>query len=300
MIVCISPTPAVDRLHEVHGPVVVGAIHRPHTVTAVAGGKGLNAARGAAQLGAHVRAVAPLGGAHGDWIEEELRRAGIDVRRVVAAAEPRICVSVAGEGQELTEFYEGAPELSASEWDQLTEAVRQAAAGASWVTLSGSLPPGAPADGAAILLDVARAAGAKVALDGRDDDLRAGMRAAPDLVKVNEHEANGLLGEGATAQALRPPNGGVACITRGAAGLELATEDLVLHATPPVNGRYPVGCGDVTLGALVTARDAGAAWPDAIALAIGAAAAAAEVPGAGVLDPDRARRLAQLVDVRTA
>jgi fructose-1-phosphate kinase PfkB-like protein len=58
MIVCIAPTPAVDRLHEVSGPVVVGAIHRPHRVVAVAGGKGLNAARAAALLGAQVRAVA--------------------------------------------------------------------------------------------------------------------------------------------------------------------------------------------------------------------------------------------------
>src|SRR5690349_17973548 len=107
MIVCISPTPAVDRLHEVHGPVVVGAIHRPHTVVAVAGGKGLSPARGAAQLGADVRAGAPLGGATGDWIATELHAAGIEVRRVETTGQPRICVSVAGEGQELTEFYEG-------------------------------------------------------------------------------------------------------------------------------------------------------------------------------------------------
>lgn len=296
MIVCLSPTPAVDRLLEVRGPVAVGAIHRPHNVVAVAGGKGLNAARAAARLGADVRAVAPLGGANGDWIETQLRAAGLTVHRVPTGAEPRVCVSVAGAGQDLTEFYEGAPELTTDEWDAFTQAVRVAAAGASWVTLSGSLPPGAPADGAATLLEAARAAGAKVALDGRDEDLVVGLRAAPDLVKINEHEAHELLGAGATAHALRPP-GGVACITRGAAGLELATGDRVLRATPPARGRYPVGCGDVTLGALVTARDAGADWPEAVALAVGAAAAAAQVPGAAVFDPARARELAATVDV---
>ena len=112
MIVCVAPTPAVDRLHEVSGPVVVGTIHRPERVVAVAGGKGLNAARAAALLGARVRAVVPLGGASGDWIEPQLVAAGIEVRRVATTAEPRVCVSVAGEGQELTEFYEGAPELA--------------------------------------------------------------------------------------------------------------------------------------------------------------------------------------------
>lgn len=298
MIVCISPTPAVDRLHQVSGPVVAGHIHRPHAVVAVAGGKGLNAARAAAQLGAPVRAVAPLGGANGAWIETQLEAAGLEVHRVPTDAEPRICVSVAGEGQDLTEFYEGAPPLSAAEWDALVDAVRDAAVGARWVTLSGSLPPGAPADGAAVLLEAARAAGASVALDGRDEDLAAGMRATPDLVKVNEHEARGLLGADADVRALRPA-GGVACITRGAAGLELAANGVVLRATPPTRGHYPVGCGDVTLGALVAARAAGADWPAAVALAVGAAAAAAEVPGAAVFDPARARELAAAVDVLT-
>jgi 1-phosphofructokinase/tagatose 6-phosphate kinase len=64
-----------------------------------------------------------------------------------------------------------------------------------------------------------------------------------------------------------------------------------------VRGRYPVGCGDVTLGGLVAARDAGAGWREAVALAVGAAAASAEVPGAGVLDPERARALAATVEV---
>ena len=231
-----------------------------------------------------MRAVAPLGGASGAWIEAELEAAGIAVYRAATGAEPRVCVSVAGEGQELTEFYEGAPELLAHEWDALAGAVREAAVGASWVTLSGSLPPGSPADGMAVLIDAARSAGALVALDAREDDLRAGVRSRPDLVKVNEHEAADLLGGGVGAQALRPP-GGVACITHGARGLELAGDGFVLRATPPVRGRYPVGCGDVTLGALVAARDAGADWREAVALAVGAAAAAAEVPGAGVLDP---------------
>src|SRR4051794_41284651 len=106
MIVCIAPTPAVDRLHEVHGPVVVGAIHRPHRVVAVAGGKGLNAARAAARLGAQVRAVVPLGGASGDWIEAQLRVAGIEVRRGPTPPQPRGRASRARGRAELTGVYQ--------------------------------------------------------------------------------------------------------------------------------------------------------------------------------------------------
>jgi 1-phosphofructokinase/tagatose 6-phosphate kinase len=41
----------------------------------------------------------------------------------------------------------------------------------------------------------------------------------------------------------------------------------------------------------VTAVAAGEDWPDALAVALGAAAANAELPGAGVLDGARARTL---------
>jgi len=67
---------------------------------------------------------------------------------------------------------------------------------------------------------------------------------------------------------------------------------------PPVRGDYPVGCGDVALAALVVARSRGASWRAAVSLAAAASAAAAEVPGAGVLDAARAWRLADAVEVR--
>ena len=57
-------------------------------------------------------------------------------------------------------------------------------------------------------------------------------------------------------------------------------------------GRYPVGSGDALLGGLLAGLDRDDPWPDAIALALGAATANAEIPGAGHLDPNRARALA--------
>ena len=146
MIAAWPPRPAVDRFLRLDGPVRPGAIHRPADVVAVAGGKGLNAARSAAALGAEVIAVAPLGGHGGRWIAAELERAGIEVRAVPVRAEPRVCVSVAGDGDDggLTEFYEPAPAMTEEEWFALELAVTTVAEDVGWVTLSGSLPPGAP------------------------------------------------------------------------------------------------------------------------------------------------------------
>ena len=66
--------------------------------------------------------------------------------------------------------------------------------------------------------------------------------------------------------------------------MELATPDgETLRAAPPRLGAYPVGSGDAALGGFLAALDAGASWPDALARAAGAAAANAQVPGAGRL-----------------
>ena len=64
-----------------------------------------------------------------------------------------------------------------------------------------------------------------------------------------------------------------------------------------MSGRYPVGSGDAFLAGLVTALARDEPWDDALRAALGAGAANAELPGAGVLDPERARRLAEQADV---
>ena len=119
-------------------------------------------------------------------------------------------------------------------------------------------------------------------------------------MKVNASEAAelGL----ADAQALREAAGGgerTAAITHGHDGMELATTyGQVLRAAPPVQGRFPVGSGDAALGGFLTALDVGGDWAAALALATGAAAANAEVPGAGRLDGARAVELARDVRVQ--
>jgi 1-phosphofructokinase family hexose kinase len=294
MIVFVAGSPSIDRQHEIEG-LQPGTIHRPHGVVAVAGGKALNAARAANHLGAEVKAVALLGGHAGRWVADALEEEGVQLDRVPGPGETRMALSVHAPGEPLTEFYEPAPEIEPEHWDALEQAVARAARDAHWVAISGSLPPGAPADAYSRLTQAARAAGARVALDARGDGLWGGLHAQPDFVKVNASEAAEL---GYTsAQALREASGGAAAaITRGADGMELATPEGVFQAAPPVRGRFPVGSGDAALGGFLTALDAGGGWAAALALATGAAAANAEVPGAGRLDGARAVALAR--DVR--
>lgn len=301
MIACVAPSPSIDRLFEVER-LRPGEIHRPTRFVRVAGGKGLNAARAVAALGGEVRAVALLGGHGGRWIADELERIGLPFVASWGGGETRSCVSVADdESGSLTEFYEANDAVSPDEWEAFAEAVADATASADWTTVSGSLPPGAPADGYERLAAV----GAQVAVD-----TTALGAARPTLVKVNAVEAATLTGLAVSspgeaveaAHALRLRVGGeghAAAVTVGRHGAVLVTtEGETWRGSLAAEGRYPVGSGDAFLAGLVTALAADDDWPGALAAALGAAAANAEVPGAGLLDAARAQALTDQAAVK--
>jgi 1-phosphofructokinase/tagatose 6-phosphate kinase len=151
----------------------------------------------------------------------------------------------------------------------------------------------------------------KVALDSEGELLRLALWGGPDVVKVNAHEAAGLLDvatdtrEGAVtaARELRERAGGAGhagLVTRGADGVVLAAPDgSCWEGRLYVRGRYPVGSGDSFLAGLVVALDrTPGEWGEALQLALGAATANAELAGAGRLEPARAVALAAQAEVR--
>lgn len=294
MIVCVAPNPAIDKLFGVER-LEPGAIHRPVSFVRVPGGKGLNVARAAAALGAEVRAVALLGGDHGRWIADELAALGLSLVSVWHDGETRSCLSVADAASEsLTEFYEDAAPVTASQWQEFVDRVGEASAGATWVTASGSLPPGPAAAGYTQLVR-----GENVALDTTQlGDAR------PGLVKVNAAEAAELTGRAvvtgadalAAARDLRERIGGdgrAVVVTQGAQGAVLVDPNgEEWHGTLDSRGPYPVGSGDAFLAGLVVALEREASWSAALEAALGAGAANAELPGAGRLERRQAELLA--------
>ena len=309
MIVCVAANPSIDKLFEVER-LIAGAIHRPVGFVQVAGGKGLNVARAAHRLGGDVRVAAILRGHAGRWLEEALQAEGIDGAYVWTHGESRSSLSVADrERGDLTEFYEHGPVTPQAAWTELVDAASRLFRPGGWLTISGSMPRGLAEHGYRDLVAEARAAGMRVALDAEGEALRLALEAGPEVVKVNAAEATDLLGEPAGGRdavaacamirELAGGEGHAGVVTRGADGVSVAAPDgTTYEGVLYERGRFPVGSGDAFLAGLVVALDRGEAWPDASRLALGAAAANAELPGAGALDAARATSLAERTDIR--
>lgn len=309
MITIAALNPSVDKL--LHVPKLApGSIHRPAELVAVPGGKGLNVARVAHALGADVRVAGIAGGTAGLWIATTLDALGVPAQWMWVAGESRTCTSVYdATTHELTEFYEPGQPIDADAWDEYLRLIGPGAPDPGWLVVSGSVPPGVRSHQLLTLLEAHRG-------DTAVDTSGAALRTATGwgkaaLVKVNKHEALELLGHDsskgaactlpALAGALQRHSGEgtTVVVTGGREGAVMMDRNGgSLWARLPVVGRYSVGSGDSFLAGLLTGLEIGEPLPHALRLATAAAAANAEVPGAGVLDPERVEALMPLVELQ--
>ena len=321
-LLAIAPNPSVDRLVEVDA-FRHGEIHRPVALTVVPGGKGFNVARSAAALGAPVIALGLLGGYAGRWIEAALALDGIAVIGVPRGGETRTCTSILDRADgSLTELYESGDPIAIDDWDRLVSAVEATCAGGEigLATVSGSLPPGAPDDGLARIVEIARSHGSRVVVDGHGPALVGALTAGPWLVKVNLAEAQAALGAAPAASPTRLGPGELvqaatqavrgliaagaerAVVTVGEIGAVASLDDgSFIHIRPPTVGRYPVGSGDAFLGGLSAATLKGDDLRAAVVRGTVAAAASSLIAGAGrLVAADAERLLADISSERVA
>ncbi len=295
---CVAVNASIDKIAAVDR-LVPGRIHRPELLSAVAGGKPINVARAASRLGLAVVVIPVVAGHMGSWLESSLAREGIAARPVRVAGETRTCLSILDRSAgSLTELYEAGPVLADERWSAVEAAVASELAidaEGTVVVLSGSLPPGAPVDGYARIVRLAREAGARAAVDADGELLARALAAGPWLAKGNAAEAaraTGLAlgGEAealAAAMALQARGAAIALVSRGLDGTIVVDEaGAVWRIGPsPERGAYSVGSGDSALAGFLAAIAAGSTAAEAARHAVAAGTANALRPGQGEIDP---------------
>jgi tagatose 6-phosphate kinase len=288
MILCIAPSPAIDRTARVER-FAEGVVLRPAELVVLPGGKAITTARAARALGAIVATTGYAGGHAGRWIVEALAAEGLNPSFVETAAESRTTyVLLDARGKSLL-VYEAAPpvtEAEAAELHQLLEAELLPAA--EFVVIAGSFPPDSPTDAGSQLVELVHRAGRRCLVDTSGRSILAVAAAGPDVLKISLEEAlsAGLAtsSDPAPAQAaterLSSLGVGLAVVTDGSRGA--SAFDGSSHwriQVPAVAATSAVGSGDAFNGGLAVALADGR--PPADALAHGAAAGTANAQSLG-------------------
>ena len=304
MILTVTLNPALDVTYRVPR-VELHASHRVREVTQLAGGKGVNVASVLHQRGLQCIATGLLGGLGGQQVRADLDARGIAHDFAGCCGETRRSVSVVSEADgDATVFNEPGPEVGPGDWqafeDHLGGLLRRLRPAV--VVVSGSLPPGVPADACGRVLVAARACGARTVVDTSGPALLEALAAGPDVVKPNREELAEATGERdpvAAALLLQRSGAREVLVSAGAEGLVLVEPGgAVTRAwlAEPLSGN-PTGAGDAAVAALAAGLALGHATRDTLRDAVAWSAAAVLHPVAGHTRPADIARLLPMVRI---
>ncbi|MFN3076686.1 MAG: 1-phosphofructokinase family hexose kinase [Alphaproteobacteria bacterium] len=283
-ILCVTPNVSLDRALVVPG-FGVGGVWRATDVLVGCGGKGVNVARAAAQLGAETVCAGFLAGHAGRAAAEMAEREGLDCRWTWVDGETRTNVIIVDpNGGEATVVNAPGPSVTERDWDRLVTDILVESENVDGVCICGSLPPGSRADGLADIVRELRARGLPVWVDNSGEALVSALRGGPSGVKVNAQEIGELLGRSVrtpteaagAAEEVRRSGISSVVVTLGEAGAVSVSEQGAWRARPPlIHAASAVGSGDSFLAGLVSGVLDGLSLSDTLRRATAAGSATA-------------------------
>ncbi|HCK82167.1 MAG TPA: 1-phosphofructokinase [Candidatus Competibacter sp.] len=311
-VVTVALNPALDQTIEVAG-IKLGEVNRALRMQVDVGGKAVNVASCLSDFGVSTAVTGQIGRDNAALFEELFQRKKIanhcHYLDGLTRINSKLVDTVSGDttdlnmpGPELT------PDSARDLLEQVLRRLDQLAGQVQWVVLSGSLPPGMPADAYAAITRKAQAAGGSVVLDTSGAPLRAALAAGPKIVKPNRHELAELVGRPldtlealiATGRELlvASPGPDWVVVSMGGDGALFLDREQALRALPArVNVSSTVGAGDAMVAGLVAARLEGLNLADTARLATAFAAAKLTRLGPHLPRPAEVRALAQQISV---
>ncbi|HKW34538.1 MAG TPA: 1-phosphofructokinase family hexose kinase [Candidatus Acidoferrum sp.] len=283
---CVSLNPAIDtRL--VLDEFQIGHVNRASGVHRTPGGKAAHVAMALQRLGANPKWIGFAGGATGSELMEGLHRLKIEAFSVPTVHDTRVNVEIIEARGGVTEILEPGGTIEQAEWREFRETCAtgfQRVADKKIALISGSQPPGVPAEASAVLLKLAQSFGCIAFLDTSGASLAEALAAGPDFIKINREEAQSVTGIAvndpvSAEQAVRKllergaKSAAISLGDRGIVGIQHRDEP-ALHAwTAPLRAKSTVGCGDSALAGFTFATASGLPFERSLALAVACGAA---------------------------
>jgi len=288
MIATVTLNPSLDRTVTVE-ELVLDEANRWTNLRQDPGGKGINVSRVIHELGGKTMAFGFIGGIDGETLKQLLKHHGVPFDFTPIKGEIRSNFIISDEAAcSQTRIDAPGPNIVRHELQKLVQKVKHVSPKPDYLVFAGSVPPSVPIDIYRQLIESAKGNGIKTVLDSDGKWLKEGIKAVPNIIKPNVHEAEELLdtqlrSETAIIDALKHLlDRGIelAVISRGKLGLIAANEDRVIKVTPPeVEVCSKVGAGDSTIAGLVLKLSQGRDIEEACRWAAAAGTAATLTPG---------------------
>ena len=190
-LVTLTPSPAIDRTYRLT-ELFLGEVNRATDVMEEFAGKGVNVSRNLALSGIIAPAVVPLSALDRALVDEDPL-----IRVAPCTGRVRVNITAIESTGATTKINQSAPELTASEWDELVgtavNALEETSSG--WLLVAGSFPKVAGGTASAEALRGAVGPHVKLALDTSGDVFEVWARSGMiDFVKPNVRELGDAVG----------------------------------------------------------------------------------------------------------
>jgi 6-phosphofructokinase 2 len=259
MIYTITLNPALDRtlwINEIREDVSNRIIREEN----YAGGKGIDVSKVLTALGVDNRALGFIAGFAGRQLEAQLIRDGTSCGFIPVSGETRINVVIheMSTGRQIILNSSG-PEVKPFELLEITDVVRRLEE-PEFISIGGSLPPGAHPEIYRKIIETAKLRGARVVLDVDREALKIGIQGKPDIIKPNIHELSTLVGRKLekrneildAARELNRKGVGIVLVSMGPRGILLVSDGKAYQAVPPaVEVVNTIGAGDSSVAGFI-------------------------------------------------
>ncbi len=280
MIYTVTFNPSIDYIMFADDFELNG-LNRATETFKFAGGKGINVSRVLKTLNVPSTALGFAGGFPGQFIDDTLKKVGIQTDFIEIDEDTRINVKLKT-GDE-TEINAPGPNISQTQFENLLRQLKQTSK-KDIVVVAGSIPKSVPKDAYEQIAKIIKQTGARLVVDAEKDLVESVLKYNPLFIKPNKHELEVMFDTSINsdedvihyAQEIMKQGASSVIVSLGGEGAIYVDHKHSLKASVP-HGQVvnTVGSGDSTVAGMIAGLETGLTIENAFKQAVSAGTATA-------------------------
>ncbi|MBA1354736.1 MULTISPECIES: 1-phosphofructokinase [Staphylococcus] len=280
MIYTVTFNPSIDYIMFADD-LELNGLNRATETFKFAGGKGINVSRVLQTLNVPSTALGFAGGFPGQFIDDTLKKAGIQTDFIEIDEDTRINVKLKT-GDE-TEINAPGPNISQTQFENLLRQLKQTSK-KDIVVVAGSIPKSVPKDAYEQIAKITNQTGARLVVDAEKDLVESVLKYNPLFIKPNKHELEVMFDTAINsdedvihyAQEIMKQGASSVIVSLGGEGAVYVDHKHSLKASVPLGQVVnTVGSGDSTVAGMIAGLETGLTIENAFKQAVSAGTATA-------------------------